>query len=56
MICGNVLRAGGDAAYSLEIHASVQWLVTVPLSALLVLVFDLSVFWVFAIMIIDEIV
>lgn len=55
-ICGNVLRAGGDAGYSLKIHVSVQWLVTVPLSVLLVLVLDLSLIWVFVIMVIDEIV
>jgi len=55
-MCGNVLRAGGDAAYSLKVHAGTQWLVVVPLSVLFVLVLELSLVWVFAIMIIDEIV
>ena len=55
-ICGNVLRAGGDAAYSLKIHMSVQWFVTVPLSVLFVLVLELPLIWVFAIMVIDELV
>ena len=53
-VCGHVLRAGGDAAYVFKVHASTQWLVTVPLSALFVLVFQLSVFWVFALILLEE--
>jgi len=55
-VCGNVLGAGGDTACSLKIHVGVQWLVTAPLSALLILALDLPLVWVFAIMVIDELV
>lgn len=53
-ICGNVLRAGGQAAWSLKVHAGTQWLFTVPVTLLFVLVLDLSVAWVFAVLVADE--
>jgi len=53
-ICGNVLRAGGQAAWSLKVHAGTQWLFTVPVTLLFVLVLDLSVAWVFAVTVADE--
>ena len=52
--CGNVLRAGGDAKHVFKIHAYTQWLVTVPLSALFVLYWELSVVWVFALTFLEE--
>ncbi len=55
-VCGHVLRAGGDAAYVLKIHATAQWLLTVPLSYLLVAHFQLSVVWVFAVVVLEEVV
>lgn len=53
-ICGNVLRASGDTKTSMNIHLGANWLFTVPMTALFVLVLDLSVAWVFAIFLFEE--
>jgi len=53
-LCGNVLRASGDTKTSMNIHLTSNWLLMVPLTAVFVLVFDLSVTWVFAIHLIEE--
>ncbi len=55
-ICGNLLRAGGDAGYAMNIHISAQWLVTVPLTAVLTLFFTVPVFWIFSISLLEELV
>lgn len=55
-ICGHVLRAGGEAPHVLKIHGYTQWLLTVPLTALFVLYFDLSVIWILGIILLEEIV
>lgn len=55
-ICGNTLRASGDTVYVMNIFVGAQWLFKVPMVALFVLYFDLSVFWVFSILILDELV
>lgn len=56
IMCGHVLRAGGEAPYAFKVHAYTQWLLTVPLTALFVLYFDLSVAWIYAIILLEEIV
>ena len=53
-VCGHVLRAGGQAGWSLKVHAGTQWLFTVPVTLLFVLVLELSVAWVFAVVVADE--
>jgi len=55
-ICGNVLRAAGQSAYAFKVHVTAQWLFTVPMTALFVLVFELSIFWIFAIYIFEELI
>lgn len=55
-ICGNVLRASGDTKSSMNIHLIANWLFMVPLTALCILVFDLSVTWVFALFLAEELV
>lgn len=55
-ICGNVLRASGDSKSSMHVHLSVNWLFMVPMTALFVLVLELSVIWVFAIFLLEELV
>ena len=55
-MCGNLLRAGGDAAYSMKIHLGSQWLMTVPLTALFVVTLDLSVFWIYSVILLEEVV
>ena len=55
-ICGNVLRAAGDTKSSMNIHLAANWLFMVPLTAIFVLVLDLSVTWVFAIALFEELV
>ena len=55
-MCGNLLRAGGDAAYSMKVHMGSQWIVTVPLTVLSVVYLDLSVFWIYSIILLEEIV
>lgn len=55
-VCGNTLRAGGDTIYVMNIFVGSQWLFKVPATALFVLYFECSVFWVFALVLIDELV
>ena len=55
-VCGNVLRAAGQSAYAFKVHVLAQWLFTVPMTALFVLVWDMSVVWVFAIYIVEELI
>ncbi len=53
-ICGNVLRASGDTKTSMNIHLSANWLFMVPVTALFILVLDLSATWVFALFVLEE--
>ena len=53
-VCGNVLRAGGQAAYAFKVHVSAQWLFTVPMTAVFILWLDLSVFWVVTLILVEE--
>jgi len=53
-ICGNVLRASGDTKTSMNIHLSANWLFMVPMTALFILVLDLSATWVFTISMMEE--
>lgn len=53
-ICGNTLRASGDTVYVMHIFIWSQWLFRVPATALAVLVFDVSAFWVLSIMLAEE--
>lgn len=53
-ICGNTLRASGDTVYVMNVFVWSQWLFKVPMVALFVLYLDLSVFWVFSVLILDE--
>ena len=55
-ICGNVLRAAGDTKSSLNIHLVANWLFMVPVTAVCVLVLNLSVSWVFALFLLEELV
>ena len=55
-ICGNVLRASGDSKSSLNIHLGANWLFMVPMTAICVLVLDLSVAWIFALFLAEEMV
>ncbi|WP_049722753.1 MATE family efflux transporter [Gilvimarinus polysaccharolyticus] len=53
-LAGNMLRALGHSSCVLKIHFYTQWMVSLPLCALLVIVFDISVFWAFAIIPLEE--
>ena len=53
-ICGNTLRAAGDTVYVMNLFIGAQWLCKVPLTALFILYFGLSVTWVFAILLLEE--
>ena len=55
-ICGNVLRASGDTRSSMNIHLLANWLFMVPMTAFFILVLDVSVFWVFALFLFEELV
>ncbi|SMD10097.1 Na+-driven multidrug efflux pump [Primorskyibacter flagellatus] len=55
-ICGNTLRAGGETVYVMHIFVWSQWLFRVPATAVMVLYLDLSVTWVFSLLLIEEIV
>ena len=55
-MCGHVLRAGGEAPHVMKIHGYTQWLLTIPLTALFVMVFNLPVAWIYGIILLEEIV
>jgi len=53
---GHILRALGKTTEVFKINFTGQWVISIPLCALMILYLDLSVFWVFAIMPFEEIV
>jgi Na+-driven multidrug efflux pump len=53
-ICGNTLRAAGDTVYVMKLFVGAQWAFKVPVTALLVLYFDVPVVWVFSVIMIEE--
>ncbi|WP_237487097.1 MATE family efflux transporter [Vibrio hippocampi] len=53
---GHVLRALGKTTAVFKINFTGQWVISIPLCALIVLVFDGSVFWAFAIQPFEELV
>lgn len=55
-LCGSTLRAGGDTISVMNIHLFSQWVVRVPLTALFILYYELSATWVFALLLVDEII
>ena len=55
-ICGNVLRASGDTIYVMHIFIWSQWAFRVPMTALFVLYWDLSAFWVLSLWLAEEVV
>ena len=54
-VCGNTLRASGDTIYVMKLFLWSQWLFRVPATAIAVLIFDLSAFWVLALLLVEEI-
>lgn len=55
-ICGNTLRAGGDTLYVMYIFVGSQWLFRLPLTAVMVLYWELSAVWVFSLLLMEELV
>ena len=54
-VSGNILRALGDSNRILKLHLITQWMIALPLCALLVLYYQVSIFWAFAVMLIEEV-
>ena len=53
-LAGNVLRALGESNRVLKLHFVTQWMIALPVCALLIFYFDVSVFWAFAMIPIEE--
>ncbi|MGL6259679.1 MATE family efflux transporter [Vibrio sp. WXL210] len=53
---GHALRALGKTKEVFKVNFTGQWLVSIPLCAVIILVFDGSIFWAFAVMPFEEIV
>jgi putative MATE family efflux protein len=53
-VAGNILRALGNSNLVLKIHFITQWAMSLPICALLILYFDVSIFWAFAMIPIEE--
>lgn len=53
-VSGNVLRAIGESSRVLKIHFITQWMIALPVCALMILYFDVCLFWAFAIMPMEE--
>ena len=54
-VSGNILRALGDSERALKVNFVAQWMISLPLLAVLILYFDVTVFWAFAIMGVEEV-
>jgi len=54
-ICGNTLRAAGDTVYVMHIFIWAQWAFRVPATALFILYFDLSAFWILSLFLWEEV-
>ncbi|MGB1235947.1 MAG: MATE family efflux transporter, partial [Planktomarina sp.] len=54
-ICGNTLRASGDTVYVMHIFIWSQWAFRVPATALLILYFDVSAFWILSLFLWEEV-
>lgn len=54
-MCGNTLRAAGDTVYVMHIFIWAQWAFRVPATAILVLYFDASAFWVLSLLLWEEV-
>lgn len=54
-ICGNTLRAAGDTVYVMHIFIWAQWAFRVPATALFILYFDLSPFWILSLFLWEEV-
>jgi putative MATE family efflux protein len=50
----HVLRALGNSNQVLKIHLITQWVISLPVAAILILHFDVSIFWAFAMIPIEE--
>ena len=55
-ICGQTLRASGDTLRVMNIFLLGQWVFKVPLTVLFVIYLDLHIAWVFALVLIEELV
>ncbi|MEO9459833.1 MAG: MATE family efflux transporter [Lentilitoribacter sp.] len=55
-ICGNTLRASGDTVYVMKLFIWAQWGFRVPATAVAVLYFDLSAFWVLSLILWEELI
>lgn len=55
-ICGNTLRAAGDTVYVMHIFIWSQWAFRVPATALFILYFDLSAFWILSLFLWEEVI
>lgn len=53
-LSGNILRALGETRRVLKLNFVAQWMISLPVCALLILYFDVSLFWAFAMMPIEE--
>ncbi len=53
---GHVLRALGKTTEVFKVNFTGQWLIAIPLCALVIIYFDGSIFWAFAVMPLEEIV
>jgi len=51
---GNILRALGKTTAVFKINFTGQWIISIPLCALIIFVFDASIFWAFAIQPFEE--
>lgn len=54
-ICGNTLRAAGDTVYVMHIFIWSQWAFRLPATALFILYFDLSAFWILSLFLWEEV-
>ena len=55
MVFIGVFRSGGDTNYSMIVDAGSIWLIGVPLAFVGAFVFDLPVYWVYVLVVTEEI-
>lgn len=53
-VSGNILRALGQSTLVLKIHLITQWFIALPICAFMIMYLDISIFWAFAMIPIEE--
>lgn len=55
-VSGNILRSLGRSITVLKIHLITQWFIALPICALMIFYYDLSLYWAFSMLLVEEVI